>query len=296
MNTIPTDPISRDFAMCWQSAGFHLEAMGQKNSDVLKPELLMLPPGQENSACIWLKAELRPPFLEHLSFRFGNQLFFIRIEDIDGKLDFPGSRAGLQRIADACEGFACILPMRKKGEQWIPVFPNWGLVALPNKKTLSRLRTNQDEGWGLLVINDPTDSDTKAVPVDPVKLVSAEKIEMTDWELQDLAVQIVRNSLPHDKLMSWNSDPDVMPSLWFVGDYGPEWVIIKAVRYPATDAELPDDIARIAENCSKLSRRGNFAVVSVASDEPSKLQGKPEPLYRGHLVDVNYQGMRKINF
>ena len=32
----------------------------------------------------WLKVSLNPPFLEYLSFRLGNQLFFILIEDADG--------------------------------------------------------------------------------------------------------------------------------------------------------------------------------------------------------------------
>ena len=57
----------------------------------------------------WLKANLNPPFLEHLSFRLGNQLFFIRIEDVDDKLEVPGSRDGIRAIADGCKGHACLM-------------------------------------------------------------------------------------------------------------------------------------------------------------------------------------------
>jgi hypothetical protein len=32
---------------------------------------------------------------EHLSFRLGNQLFFVRIEDVDGKTQGPGTSVGL---------------------------------------------------------------------------------------------------------------------------------------------------------------------------------------------------------
>ena len=35
-------------------------------------------------------------------------------------------------------------------------------------------------------------------PIDPVALLTDEWIEMTDWELHDLAVQIVRDELQKD--------------------------------------------------------------------------------------------------
>jgi hypothetical protein len=66
---------SEEFARCWHAAGRHIQTKVQ---------------GPLNS---WLKANLTPPFLEHLSFRLGNQLFFIRIEDVDGNLGRRGCRA-----------------------------------------------------------------------------------------------------------------------------------------------------------------------------------------------------------
>jgi hypothetical protein len=29
--------------------------------------------------------------------------------------------------------------------------------------------------------------------------------------------------------MSWQGNPSVDPSIWFVGDSGPEWVVVRAV-------------------------------------------------------------------
>jgi hypothetical protein len=55
------------FARCWSAAGRHLSTFGD---------------GIVNS---WLRSHLNPPFLEHLSFRLGNQLFFVRVEDEDGE-------------------------------------------------------------------------------------------------------------------------------------------------------------------------------------------------------------------
>lgn len=281
MYSIPTDTPSRDFALCWQSAGLHLETLAEKAARILSLELLMLPPGHEDHACIWLKNELRPPFLEHLSFRLGNQLFFIRIEDMENRLDVPGTRHGLQRIADACMGHACLMPMLKRSGQWVPASSDWGLVSIPETKVLPP----HPDAYGLHIAL------RHGLPINPPSLVTSEKIEMTDWELQDFAVQIVRNNLPADKVMSWNVDPDVAPSLWFVGDQGPEWAIIKAVRYPANDASLPHNVDQIARSCSPLSRRGNFAVVSMAAAGDTF---EPLPLYRGHEMLVSYQGMRKL--
>ena len=271
MYTIPSDTPSRDFGFCWQAAGRHLEAQGERAVKTLQPELLLLPPSHEASACIWLKVDLRPPFLEHLSFRLGNQLFFIRLEDMENKLDVPGTRIGLQRIADACRGHACLMPMLQRGGQWGPAASDWGLVSIPENNV------------------QPPHSDAYGLPIDPPVLVTSEKIEMTDWELQDFAVQIVRNSLVPEKVMSWNADPAVSPSLWFAGEHGPEWVIVKAVRYPETSAEPPSNVDQITENCAGLSRKGNFAVVGVRA-EGSDLSA----IYRGCGLLARFTGMQKL--
>ena len=68
MFDIEMHEVSKEFSRCWQAAGRHLQA---RTGD-----------GQLG----WLKADLTPPFLEHLSFRMGNQLYFIRIEDVDGRV------------------------------------------------------------------------------------------------------------------------------------------------------------------------------------------------------------------
>ena len=95
--------------------------------------------------------------------------------------------------------------MRRRGGEWVAASPGWGLVGA---------RTGSI--------------------VDPPALVSEEDIEMTEWELQSFAVQVVRDQLVKERrpLMSWSDNPEVNPSLGFVGDAGPEWVVIRAVRYP----------------------------------------------------------------
>jgi hypothetical protein len=96
MHDIEMQEMSEEFLKCWQAAGTHL------NNQV---------PGDIH---VWLRAHPYPPFLEHLSFRLGNQLFFVRVEDIDDKVSGPGSLRGLHMIADGCQGHACLLPMKIK--------------------------------------------------------------------------------------------------------------------------------------------------------------------------------------
>src|ERR1700730_16610381 len=110
MHEIETHIVSEEFASCWQAAGRHIEAQAQ---------------GPLHS---WLKANLNPPFLEHLSFRLGNQLFFIRIEDVDGRLTAPGNRNGLLAIAEGCKGHPCLMWMQYQRGNWMPKAAGWGLV------------------------------------------------------------------------------------------------------------------------------------------------------------------------
>ena len=140
--------VSEEFARCWRAGVKHIETRAQ---------------GPLQS---WLKISLNPPFLEHLSFRLGNQLFFIRIEDADGILEIPGSHSGLLAVAEGCKGYPCIMPMRYRAGVW----------------------TVQMQGWGLL-------DAISGKAIDPAVLISDERIEMTDWELKDFAVQIVRDDI-----------------------------------------------------------------------------------------------------
>ena len=246
MQTIEMHEPSEAFAKCLKVAGQHLQSRTQDGLS-------------------WLKSDLTPPFLEHLSFRLGNQVFFVRIEDVDHRVVGPASREGLLRVADGWNGHACIMPMKKGFLGWSPQTPGWGLL---------NARTGQS--------------------LDPFKLVTGALIEMTDWELHDFAVQTVRDQLIKEgqELMSAQGNPEVNPSIWFVGDNGPEWVVVRAVRYPQRDAALPWNWAAISESCRPMGKTGHFASVAVANAEDSFEDGAPPmPLWRGHGMYVSYAGL-----
>ena len=251
MHEIEMHEMTEDFFPCWKVAGIHLSKQ------------------VDGGIQSWLRAHPYPPFLEHLSFRLGNQIYFVRIEDEDGRLRVPGSRKGLLAVAQGCAGHTCLMPMRKRLGSWRPTAPGWGLVDI---------RTG--------------------LPVDPPELVTDEPVEMTDWELHDLAVQVVREQLESEsrQLMSWQSNPGVDPSIWFVGDHGPEWVVVRAARYatdPVVDdtAKLPPNIDQIARDCARTGRVGHFAAVTVACTDTMAGDGR---LLRGHRQFPMYAGLAPV--
>lgn len=252
MYEIEMNEMSDAFFPCWKAAGLHL------NKQV------------DGGISSWLRAHPYPPFMEHLSFRLGNQLFFVQVEDVDGKVRGPGNPQGSITAARLANGRACVLPMKKalSGGAWEADVPGWGLLDASTRK-----------------------------PIDPFVLVNDQKIEMTPWEVHDMAVQVVRDHLATQgfELMSWQGNPEVDPSIWFIGkSKRPEWVVVRSAKFPASCAEQPNNWQRIADRCSKLSTTGHFASVVVMSGEQplESSEEAPVPLWRGHGMHVSYSGLQ----
>ncbi len=252
MFRIELHDVSDAFVECWRAAGQHLTHK--------------LPPQHP----FWLKTNLSAPFLEHLSFRLGNQLFYIRIEDADGQIDIPGSRKLLMRIAEGSNGHACLMPMRRSGDSWRPVHPGWGLI----------------------------DAVTGA-PINPPALVTGEDMQMSDWEIHGFGVQVVAEHIKKRYFLErcqTQIDPEIDPSIWFEGPEGPEFVVVRArhLRPPERPATLPE----IARQCAHESRRGHYAAVEIFH-EKQLMQLRPgrfpiTPLWRGHAMNVSFSGLEPI--
>ena len=254
MHDIPMETMSDEFMECWNFAGQHLEQQrGRKSIE----------------EWAWLRAHPYPPILEHFSFRLWNQLFFIRVVDVDEAVHGPGNVNGLLSVAEGNLGQACLLPMKKKflGGGWEPFYGDWGLVDAS---------TNRQ--------------------IDPVALITEELIEMTEWECLDFGVQLVRDSLQKQgyQLMSWQSNPEVSPSIWFIGESKkPEWVVVRVVKYPKNEATRPENWDAIEDQCAPLSKIGHFASVALVSTKQpfqSSIE-EPVPLWRGHPNYARYTGL-----
>ena len=249
MYEIDVQEMSQEFLPCWHSALNHLNNQ--------------LPGGIE----YWLRAHPYPPFLEHLSFRIGNQLFYIRVIDAEGLIKGPGIEKGLLLIAQRTKGYACLMPMIMENNDWLPVKSGWGLI----------------------------DAITK-VPIDPPSLVTDKDIEMTDWEQHGVGVQVVVDYLTKKKykLISWQNNPEVDPSIWFVGDsQGPEWIVIRTVKFPAKQANRPENWQEISFQCSPMSGIGHFASIAIASADQKSISGEQHviPLWRGKGMHIRFTGL-----
>ena len=249
MYEIQQEEFPRDFTLAWESAGMHIQQMGQEGIH-------------------WLHATLNTPVIEHLSFRLGNQLFFIYV-DTDA---LPLNEARRKFFLDTClEATAtpCVLRMERNGASFSPARPGWGLV---------------DAATGL--------------PVNPTEMVSDELIEMSDWELHDFAIQVVRSYLEKEskEVFSAQSSLHVDPSIWFKDGGKPCWVVVRAGRYPAKNANRPTNLENIKESCAKMSHTGFFASVTVAAArDPSDSEDKEiRPLYRGHGMHVRFEGLESV--
>lgn len=209
----------------------------------------------------WRKLNLEPPFLEHMSLVMGNQLVFILLEDVDERLDIPGNLEGLLLIANGCKGHACVMPMRNESGEWVAA----------------------EEGWGLL------DARTRK-PVDPTALVTDELIDMTDWELQNVAVQIIKAAMIENgaEFIASQSNPNIEPSLWVNTDDGPLWFVIRAVRYQLKKADEPSITPELRALCNRHieGSKGLFVSVLFTSmdetfDARAEENGNIAPVYRG---------------
>jgi hypothetical protein len=222
----------------------------------------------------WIDRSPRPPFLAHMSFLLGNQAFYVQLEDVDSMLEVPGNLEGLLRIADGCNGHACKLVLKKRIDGgWQPALPGWSLLHAVSRQ-----------------------------PVDPPSLVTAEKIELTDWEVSVIAVNTVADRLSQEgkHVTSAVGHLGIYPNIWLDHDNNLEWVIVGAARHPAADPSPTADMINGAQYlANKGLTSGYFASVVLASindpfDPAAASNGNYHPLYRGVATVARIQGLRAI--
>ena len=253
---IPMHQSSKAFEECWLAAGRHLAS--QVDTGTLS----------------FFRASLTPPILDHLSFRLGNQIFFVHVRDEAGKVRPPSDLRACKYAADMARGIPCIMDMRQQIDgQWLPAYGGWGLRHPFTRKE-----------------------------IDPVGLISDDLIEISDWELQDFCVQVVRNKISEDggQILSWNSNPEVTPSIFFVDSSDQQhFVVVCSARSPDTP-EPPANILEIRNRVAQHTASGYLALVEVAPDTVPKDKEHGDStgagkLYRGHPYMVTYGGLEPLS-
>ena len=213
-----------------------------------------------------------PPMIDHLSFKIGNQIFFIYMDPLDNEVRPVSNLEAMIEFAEEAKAIPCLMPMERTNLGWKPAIPDWGLVDA---------RTGRS--------------------IHPPDLVTDELIEMSDWEFHDFAVQVVRETLLEREevdITSYCSNPGIDPSVWFrdreTGEEG--YVVVRAARYPNIEAAPPEDPEGLIEHCAFRTRNAFFASVGAANSEdpfdPNPLEnGNFLPLYRGGGKLVRFEGL-----
>jgi hypothetical protein len=229
----------------------------------------------------WVKTEPTWPSFDHLTFAFGNRVFSVLVDALEGgRTDI--SRQAMNRFLEAARAnnlVPCIFPVNTEA------------------------MTPTTAGWNLFDAIDRT-------PVDPEAFDMSKQIVMSEWELRNFVIQIVRNSIMQDrasKILSFTDVLGVDPQIWFQNGQGTRaWVIVRHCPH-GTGSEWEEHVGLENSNPQLIPYDGYFAAVSLASSEPllldlegnliplsQRFTGK-EPLYRGDGFHIKYDGLKQIH-
>ncbi len=226
---------------------------------------------KKSNGAHWLKTILTYPCFEHLSIAYKNQIFCILIEIIDEntkKSYLPNQYR--DNLINECNKNNLIPCVYK-------VYVNDPLN--PAYNTLKPI----GQGWNLYhaVTGDL---------IDVEGIVSDLPVVMSEWELYDFAIQIVRDYIVnqlHYQILSYQNIIGIDPQLWFEDEHhNKKFVVIRYTKYPENKTPKPDNILAIKNNCNNYG--GYFASVAFHGEKV------PDLLYRGDKAYLVFGGLEEI--
>jgi len=229
----------------------------------------------------WVKAELTWPSFDHLTFAYGNRVFSVLVDAVvDGRSSI--SRQAMDRFLEANREnnlIACVFPVRT--ESMRPTSAGWNLFDA-----------------------------VELTPLDPESFDMSEQIVMSEWELRNFAIQIVRDSISRDgrsEVLSFTDVLGVDPQIWFQDAAGNRaWVVVRHCPQITGD-EWHAHTGMVNANPQLKPYDGYFAAVSLASSAAvlhdlegniiplsQRFTGKA-PLYRGDGFHIKFDGLKRIH-
>jgi hypothetical protein len=227
----------------------------------------------------WIKAELTYPSFDHLTFGYKNQVFSV--------------------LVDLCEDEHSTLTERER-DRFLKATSENNLVPCRFRVMLPMLRPTS-EGWNLTHF-------TTGARIIPNEIANEINIPMSEWELRNFAVQVVRNHIEQERKGNILSFCDVLridPQIWFEDVNGNRcWVVVRNLK---NENEVSHWIGLEKSNPQLKPYDGFFAGVSLASSTPilcdtdgnliplsERFSGKA-PLYRGDQFYVKFDGLQRIH-
>ena len=94
---------------------------------------------------------MNQPLVEHLSFRLGNQLFFVFVE-VERVVQFSGAGKRLfLEVSREATATPCLLKMQRSGGTFAPVDTGWGMIDAITSRVVNPAEMVSDE---LIEISD----------------------------------------------------------------------------------------------------------------------------------------------
>ncbi|MEQ1781067.1 MAG: DUF4062 domain-containing protein [Hyphomonadaceae bacterium] len=234
----------------------------------------------------------------HLALRFKNQLGLVYVDAHWGETPLtPFSaerRASLVQLAASMRG----LPIVAQCKLFAPVH-----MRSRSRDTAKSDVVRLDLGPGDLRVDDPVVESLTLIDMRTNRVVAESKfdvretIEISDWELLDFAVQVVRAKLEENKfsIESWTTESNSDPHIVATKDGLVHRVVVGAGRYPV--AEPIYDQNRLMSAAEETLVAGGAlckapALVANAMDE---FEGRDvRPLYRGEGSLIKFDGLEHV--
>ncbi|HQM51192.1 MAG TPA: hypothetical protein PLJ71_21125 [Candidatus Hydrogenedentes bacterium] len=242
----------------------------------------------KNNGCVeesrdykWIKAELTCPSFDHLTFGYKNQVFSVLVDLRDSQQSYLSRQERDRFITATTENnlVPCLFPIMLP--ELKPAHAEWNLTHITTGKS-----------------------------VVPNEVATDENMPMSEWELHNFVIQIVRNHLEHDKrsrILSFCDILQINPQIWFDDAAGNTcWVLVRHLKQPE-DGAISKWIGLEKLNPPLKGYDGFFAGVSLASSAPilhdqqgnliplsERFSGKA-PLYRGDQFYIEFDGLQRIH-
>lgn len=206
----------------------------------------------------WLQSTLLHPAFQHLCFRYKNQVFSVLIALGKNCTAYVSQQDYDNQIRE-CKQYnmvPCVIPL--DADDFHPLLGK------------NHLRY--------------TDHDFSV----NIRLHSSnEPIKMSDWEIQDMGIQVVRDDITRNggTIDSYCNVPGINPQIWFTDKNGQRCYVVVVAHIANIDTNKPLNVKMY----TKLADYpGYYAEVGLGSVESGS------ELYRGCELYVNYNGLETI--
>jgi hypothetical protein len=233
-----------------------------------------------------IQVKTEPDSIPHLIMRYRNQIGLIGV-DVNWNgialTDFSSSVDELVQLGQSMNAIPLVASIDIKGE------------AIPLMSQIAEVEASRDIEFHLrrpyLLHDISANHEWTEADYD----LEAE-VELSDWEIHDFGIQVVRQTLEKDGhfIETWDSGQNAVAQIVVIIENRKTFIVVRTVRYPAKEAEFEKDELRLAaELAARRDADLKIASVSLASaDDPFDPSGaNVHPIYRGAGVIPRFTGL-----